>query len=65
MRNFQSRKTLNFESSNICMSDNRMLNFFDENNFDEKDLNDREDADDESEIGSKNVKYVCFDCLNF
>ena len=71
MRNFQSRKTSGFESSNICISDNRMLDFFfDENDFDERNLNDRGNADDESKIESKveseDVKYAFrLDCLNF
>ena len=40
--------------------------FFNENNFDKRDLNNRENADDELEIESKDVKYAfCFDCLNF
>ena len=44
-----------------------MLSFFDENDFEKKDLNERGDADDESkDVKSKNVKYAfCFNCLNF
>ena len=56
-----------FESSNICISDNRMLRFFfNENDFDEKNLNDRGNAGGGSKAGSEDMKYAfCFDCLNF
>ena len=51
----------NFKSLNICIFDNRMLNFFDKNNFKERDLIERGNADDELKAESENVKYVCFD----
>ena len=48
------------------MSDNRMLDFFNENDLDEKDLNDREDAGGEPETESEDVEYAfCLACLNF
>ena len=64
---FQSRKTLDFESLNICISGNRMLSFFDENGLGKRDLNERGNAGGGSEdVESEGVKYAfCFDCLNF
>ena len=48
-----------FEPSNICISGNRMLRFFfDENGLGERDLNDRGDADGGSEAGSESVEYA-------
>ena len=52
---------LDFELSNICTYDNRMLSFFDENDFNKRDLNERENIDNVSEIKSENIKYACFD----
>ena len=40
--------------------------FFNKNDFDEKDLNERKNADNRLETELKNVKYAfCFNCLNF
>ena len=42
-----------------------MFRFFNKNNLNEKDLNERGNADKELETESEDVKYVYFDCLNF